>query len=210
MIKLHQLSQGSISYAWAAVAGKADNRLTRERLLCLNYRKLTLLLGFRWEEVPGMLEKRIGAVAVIVGEEVWVIGGGDGNGSASTEILELVANDPINWKWKSGPQLLNARYAHCSLLVNNRSEIVVIGGHSPDGIVGVVEVLDVTSGQVTTLAPEMPHLRWGSVCLPLDNGERIAVTGGMDNWFLPHKSVDVLDTVSWQWEEGEASTVEIT
>ena len=57
-----------------------------------------------------MLEKRIGAVAVIVGEDVWVIGGGDGNGSASTEILELEANDPINWKWKSGPQLLNARY----------------------------------------------------------------------------------------------------
>ena len=57
-----------------------------------------------------MLEKRIGAVAVILGEEVWVIGGGDGNGSASTEILELEANDPINWKWKSGPQLLNARY----------------------------------------------------------------------------------------------------
>ena len=97
-----------------------------------------------------------------------------------------------------------ARYAHCSLLVNNSSEIVVIGGHSPDGIVGVVEVLDVTSGQVTTLAPEMPHLRWGSVCLPLDNGERIAVTGGMDSWFLPHKSVDVLDTVSWRWEEGES------
>ena len=98
-----------------------------------------------------------------------------------------------------------SRYAHCSLLVKNSSEIVVIGGHSPDGIVGVVEVLDVASGQVSTLAPEMPHLRWGSVCLPLDdNGERIAVTGGMDNWFLPHKSVDVLNTVSWQWEGGEA------
>ena len=96
-----------------------------------------------------------------------------------------------------------SRYAHCSLLVKNSSEIVVIGGHSPDGIVGVVEVLDVTSGQVTTLAQEMPHLRWGSVCLPLDNGEKIAVTGGMDNWFLPHKSVDVLNTVSWQWEEGD-------
>ena len=72
----------------------------------------TFSVFFRWEEVPGMLEKRIGAVAVIVGEEVWVIGGGDGNGSASTEILELEDNDPINWKWNSGPQLLNARYGN--------------------------------------------------------------------------------------------------
>ena len=71
-----------------------------------------LRVFFRWEEVPGMLEKRIGAVAVIVGEDVWVIGGGDGNGSASTEILELETNDPTNWKWKSGPQLLNARYGN--------------------------------------------------------------------------------------------------
>lgn len=155
----------------------------------------------RWEEVPGMLEKRIGAVAVVLGEDVWVIGGGDGNGSASTEVLEL-GNDPTNWEWKSGPQLVNARYAHCSLLVNNKTEIVVIGGHSPDGIVGVVEVLDVRSGQVS-LAPEMPHLRWGSVCLPL-GGDKVAVAGGMDNLFLPHKTVDVLDTVSWKWEGSEA------
>ena len=74
--------------------------------------KADIAAFFRWEEIPGMLEKRIGAVAVIVGEEVWVIGGGDGNGSASTEILELIPNDPINWKWKSGPQLLNARYGN--------------------------------------------------------------------------------------------------
>ena len=36
-----------------------------------------------------MSEKRIGAVAVNLGNKVWVIGGGDSDGSDSTEILDL-------------------------------------------------------------------------------------------------------------------------
>ena len=129
-------------------------------------------------------------------EELWIVGGG--NGTAFRNIFVL--------RYSNGSFALDdelevsfARFGHCGATIDNK--IVIVGGQN-DGIVEMVEVIDMDMRTVEWSEEwSPPHRRWGSLCLPY-NDQMMMMMGGMDDFFLPHNTVDILDLTSMTWSPG--------
>ena len=97
--------------------------------------------------------------------------------------------------------LREARYGHCATLVGE-DRIVVIGGHS-EAIVESVEILNISNNTLEDSSHlRSPRARWGVNCVAEER--RVLVLGGMDSYFLPHNSLDILDLETSTWSRGPA------
>jgi len=155
-------------------------------------------------EMPlGML----GGASIKVGsgetEKLWAVGGGNGSALPYTFVLSEINGE---YKWRYGPQLHEARYSHCGSLIEDTSQVFIIGGHAMDGIVESVEVLDLETETVSLVKDvTTPHKRWGGKCFtqPGEDGiENILMTGGMDQFFVPHANMDMFNPYTLEWREG--------
>ena len=106
-----------------------------------------------------------------------------------------------SWSVSQEFQLKDARYGHCAALVGE-DKIVVIGGHS-EAIVETVEILNISNNTAEDCSDlRTPSARWGLTCTAL--GRSVLVLGGMDSYFLPHNSLDILDLETSTWSRGPA------
>jgi hypothetical protein len=85
----------------------------------------------QWTETPGMGVPRFEAAPVVIGDEIWLIGG---HGTRDEGILgdvkpDIVRLDPRRNQWREGPALPWQRWGSAAIQVNGR--LFVIGGIRP-------------------------------------------------------------------------------
>ena len=114
-----------------------------------------------WRPLPPMPHGLSGGGSVVGGEQLWAVGGGDGEtASGAVQILHLNSSSG-SWEWSEGPSLTRPRYGHCVVQVMvgwihvegvqvAEGKVLVVGGHDDQGIVDNVELIDLSSGQVSS------------------------------------------------------------
>ena len=128
------------------------------------------------EALPSMLQARASHAAVIVGGNLFVIGGygpGEITNSVQNSIEVLDLNDPREWK-QFPVRLREARYS-CSAVAIDEHEIYIIGGSNGGQILDSVEILN-TSTQTISQGPPMLESRMGFSAALI--GDSIVVAGG--------------------------------
>lgn len=70
-----------------------------------------------WRPLPPMPQGLSGGGSVSGGEQLWAVGGGDGEtASGAVQILHLNSSSG-SWEWTEGPSLTRPRYGHCVVQV---------------------------------------------------------------------------------------------
>jgi len=152
-----------------------------------NSTKLSIL--GEWTSLPHMQTKRSHCAAVSVGEQIYVVGGYDGNSS----LTSVEVYSPTSRKWTSLPPMQTKRY-YCAA-VSMGGQIYIMGGKGRKSRLSSVEVYNPISGQWKSL-PHMHTKRSG--CAAVSLGEQIYIIGGSDgNSNLT--SVEVYSPASRKW-----------
>ena len=165
-------STGSAIVAWddsrvIITGGRGDGHLKDS---VFAYNKDTM----ETETLPSMLQARASHAAVIVGGNLFVIGGFGPNGrSNSIEVLDL--NDPREWK-QFPVNLEIARYS-CSAVAIDEHEIYIIGGFGGHGdqILDSVEILNISTETISQGPPMLESRTEFAAALI---GDSIVVAGG--------------------------------
>ena len=125
------------------------------------------------ENLPSMLQARAGHAAVVVGGNLFVIGGLGPSGITMNNIEVLDLNDPR--EWKLFPVSLEiARYS-CSAVAIDEYEIYIIGGYGGGQILDSVEILNISTETISQ-GPPMLESRMGFAAALI--GDSIVVAGG--------------------------------
>jgi len=159
----------------------------------------------QWEHVTDMPFATSGGSGIPVKNKngdwsLWIVGGG--NGQEATKHTQILTpntdqNGKVSWDWSVGPSLKVARFAGCGVLHTQANKIFIIGGRDNDNMHRTMEIIDVVANTTQMVEGwETPQTRWGTLCQYFvnDNGSaKIALMGGMDNFFIPHKNVHFID-----------------
>ena len=135
--------------------------------------------------------RRRGAAAVVLNDEIWLIGGvRDGLSSARVDIY-----DPESDDWREGPALPQPRAGHSAAIVNG--ELHVFGGRSADMRTTLDEHWVLTDGRWVPQAA-MPVPRTEAAIAVL-GGEVWLIGGGAGSgFFAPFTAVDSVDVYTPQ------------
>ena len=147
----------------AIITGGSDGNTDRPSDSVFVYNKETM----ETENLPSMLQKRLGHCAIVVGGNLFVIGGylGPSRITNSVEVLDL--NDPR--EWKQFPVSLETVRCSCSAVAVNEHEIFIIGGFDGGGQhLNSVEILN-TVTQTISQGPPMLESRHGATAVFLED-----------------------------------------
>ena len=150
---------------------------------------------------------RSGAVAALVGEKVYVIGGGYKKPDGKFKFLTTVEiYSPAEDRWETGPDMIMP-HDYPGVAVSG-NDIYIMGGHHPDATEGgpskdpgfaFCERLNVVEGRWAEIAP-LPVPRFalkGDV-----SGSKILATGGVaftGKSLTEYDMIDIYDPVSNTW-----------
>jgi len=166
-----------------------------------------------WEHVTDMPYNSSGGSGIPIqnsdgGMSLWIIGGGNGDGAIThTQILtpSLDENGQEVWNWRLGPSLTTGRYGGCGVLHKQAGQIYIIGGRDNDVIHHSMEIINPFEATSEVMEGwEMPITRWGTSCEYLVDAQgegKIAIMGGMDQFFIPHKNLHLINQFG-EVEEG--------
>ena len=88
-----------------------------------------------WVDIKPMPTKRSGTAAFLVGEKIYVVGGGFKKPDGNFQFLKTVEiYDPNTDSWECGPDLLQPHDYPASTLIDET--IYILGGHHPDACLG--------------------------------------------------------------------------
>ena len=165
-----------------------------------------------WSWGRPMPTQRSGAVAAIVNNRIYVIGGGYKKPDGKFKFLTTVEiYDPERDNWETGPDMLMP-HDYPGVAVSGR-HIYIMGGHHPDATEGgpskdpgfsFCEVLDISKGRWAEIA-SLPVPRFALKGAVLD--EKIIVTGGVAFTGKSLKEYDLIDIYNpsgnvWEKEDG--------
>ena len=113
-----RLEYGLVEYGVVMAGGRRDDSVSAD---------CWMLSEGRWRSIPPMSGPRRGACSVIIDNEMWVMGGEDGeNYLATVEVYSPKTNS-----WRSCTPMSQRRFAAVAGVVGGR--VVVAGGWSGDG-----------------------------------------------------------------------------
>lgn len=155
------------------------------------------LVDGTWKELRPMPTPRAGAAAVVVGNDVYVIGGStsphDSGSLPGSGVVEIF--DTRTKTWSEGPELPTPRHHHAAAAVDG--VVTVVGGRDgPSFSMAAVEHLDTRTGRWRTGRP-LP-LASGALTAATSGG-RLIVTGGgddADGWVTP-ATWELISDGSW-------------
>ena len=144
--------------------------------------------GGRWRPIPPMSSPRCGACSVIIDNEMWVMGGedGDGNVSATVEVYSPKKNS-----WRSCTPMSQHRRDAFAGVVGGR--LVVVGGVDGDG--DVITSAEAYTGNGWTPLPHIPYPALMATACVL-NG-RLYVIGGLSSNRLQVLEMTEENGLSW-------------
>jgi hypothetical protein len=161
-----------------------------------------------WVTVRSMPTLRSGAMAVTLGDQIVVIGGGFKKPDGKFTFLRTVeCYSPAIDRWSPGPDLLQPHdYPACAVC---DGWVYILGGHHPDATEGgpqtdpgfaFCERWRPGAARWEEIAP-LPTPRFAASAVALDG--RVAVTGGVaftPNGFLEYDRVEVYESGRNAWE----------
>ena len=160
-----------------------------------------------WHKGSDMPTTRSGAVAAVLNNRIYVMGGGLRHEDGQFEFFRRVEiYDPETDAWSQGPDMLMPHDYPVSVVMGN--SIYVFGGHHPDAAKGgpmtdpgfsFCEVFDSPAETWREIAP-MPTPRFASAAVLL--GDRILVLGGAglrEDGFNNFDIVELYDPRTNQW-----------
>ena len=133
---------------------------------------------------------RRGAAAVVLNDEIWLIGGvRDGGSTAAVDIYDVKRGE-----WRTGPALPEARAGHAAVVLNGY--IHVFGGRSADMQRTVRDHYRISPGDRDwRVAPALPSARTEAAAAAL-NGEVWLIGGGAGaGFFAPFTAIDTVDVI---------------
>jgi len=153
-----------------------------------------------WEPRPSLPFPLSGGGSVVGGEQdLWAIGGGDGQ--VASEVTQVFRQNVTSgeWGWSQGPHLNHARYGHCATQMDD-GKVLVVGGHDDHDVLDSVEILNIASYEVTEMPTTNSHVPlWGGSCWAQDDG--VLMGGGMDGLFISHKNSYLLTYPDLRWQD---------
>jgi N-acetylneuraminic acid mutarotase len=172
----------------------------------LHYLKILIILLFvsfghsvsqGWHHGQKMPGARKGMNAVVLGDEIWILGGS----RKMHEVLSTVdVYDPVLDHWKDGgPDFQHARENATAQVFNGR--IYLFGGRKGHQVVSHVEMFDPNAGHWLTVS-EMPQPRFGLTSVLIDSS--IWTIGGTLKNNSSSPRVDIYYPNSNRWERLEA------
>jgi len=164
-----------------------------------------------WSYGSNMPTLRSGSVAQLVGDRIYVIGGGFKQENGTFKFLRTTEiYDPISDSWESGPDMLQPHDFPGGILHDNY--IYILGGHHPDAVVAgpqtdpgfdFCERLNLASGEWEQIA-SLPTPRFALTAVVIDN--KIVTMGGVafrPEGFNNFDHTEVYDPASNSWTHGE-------
>ena len=161
---------------------------------------------YRGKDMPTI---RSGAVAALLHDKIYVMGGGFRHNDGRFEFFKIVEiYDPEADKWDKGPDLLMPHDYPASVVINGC--IYVLGGHHPEATEGgpmsdpgfsFCEVFDPDKGIWMEIAP-MPTSRFAFAAVVLDN--KILALGGAgvrEEGFSNFDIVELYDPLMNKWSD---------
>ena len=163
------------------------------------------ILTNTWESGPELPSPRAAGKAVLVGTEIWVLGGvstgekGYNPVWVTTDLDSVVILDTITGTWREGPTMPQARAWFGAAVVG--TEKIFVMDHLG------VDVLDLNT-LTWSEGPPMPSPRTSlqAVAMGTDiyalfgTSERVGEAGG-----VIHSRIDILDTTTMTWREGPST-----
>jgi len=153
-----------------------------------------------WQPRPPLIFPLSGGGSILGGgDDLWAIGGGDGQAaSGMTQVLRQNSTSGESI-WSQGPALNKARYGHCAMQMED-GQVLVVGGHDDQGVLDAVELINLTSSEVTEMPTTGSHNPlWGGSCWLQDGS--LLVGGGMDGLFISHANAYSLTYPALNWQE---------
>ncbi len=133
---------------------------------------------------------RRGAAAVVVGQEIWLIGGI----SARTSSAAVDIYDVSTSTWREGPALPEPRAGHAAAVLDGR--IHVFGGRSADMQRTVRDHFQLDPATLEwTEGPELPVARTEAAAAALGNEVWLIGGGAGAGFFAPFTAVDTVDVI---------------
>lgn len=165
----------------------------------------------QWRYGSNMPTLRSGAIAQVVGDQIYVIGGGFKQENGTFKFLRTTEiYDPVKDSWRSGPDMIMPHDFPAGILHDNY--IYILGGHHPDAVVAgpqtdpgfeFCERLNIATGQWEELAP-LPTPRFALTAVVIDN--KIVTMGGVafrPEGFNNFDHTEVYDPQTNQWSHGD-------
>lgn len=141
-------------------------------------------------EAPSEINRR-GAAAVVMGDEIWLIGGArDGHAMARVDVYHTLSQS-----WRRAPDLPEPRAGHAAAVLNG--SIHVFGGRSADmrRTLASHVALD-ADAEVWRSLPDMPAARTESGVVSLDGTIWLIGGGSGAGFFAPFTALDAVDIFS--------------
>ncbi len=164
-----------------------------------------------WSSGTDMPTLRSGAIALTVGNAIYIVGGGFKQADGTFKFLPTTElYFPETDTWEKGPDMLQPHDYPAGALLDNH--IYIMGGHHPDAVVAgpqtdpgfeFCERLNLESNQWEEIAP-LPTPRFALDAVVIDN--RIVTMGGVaftPEGFNNFDHTEVFDPATGQWSPGE-------
>jgi len=161
-----------------------------------------VLAGFSWRTLPSLMTKRQNAMAAVVGETMYVLGGLNQSGL----LADVERLDPAESTWTSAPSLPAPQC--CAAAGALGTVIAVAGGYGPDGHTPTNALLlfDTTTGMWRS-GPPMPTARANAMGA-VWNGKFAVIGGGTEyGATVATGAIEIYDPVAGTWA---TSTLTVT
>lgn len=141
-------------------------------------------------EAPEEINRR-GAAAVVVGDEIWLVGGArDGQATARVDVYHTLSQT-----WRRGPDLPEPRAGHAAAILDG--VVHVFGGRSADMRRTLASHLTLDAGaEVWREEADMPAARTESGVVTLDGTIWLIGGGSGAGFFAPFTALDAVDIFS--------------
>ncbi len=164
-----------------------------------------------WDSGADMPTLRSGAIALTIGDAIYIIGGGFKQPDGTFKFLPTTEiYHPDTDTWESGPDMLQPHDYPAGVLLGDH--IYIMGGHHPDAVVAgpqtdpgfaFCERLDLRTGQWEEIAP-LPTPRFALDAVVIDG--RIVTLGGVaftPQGFNNFDHTEVFDPGTGEWSRGD-------
>jgi hypothetical protein len=157
-----------------------------------------------WSDVAGLQSIRGTTVALLVGEEVLVAGGGVG----AIPLTAAEVYDPLENRWRTTGSLQHARRGHQGVVLDD-GRVLIAGGFAEGEVLASAELYDPRS-QTWASTGSMRVGRLGHTLTLLPDGRVLAVGGtgaegdgaaGAGQTIRPQSSAELYDPASGTWQD---------
>jgi N-acetylneuraminic acid mutarotase len=148
-----------------------------------------------WEERAGLPEEIVKAGATVIGGEIVLAGGSNGNAPIRDLVDSLAFYDPVSDAWHRGPPILTMRTALSGVTVGG--VLFAVQGINDNGALDIIESFNPATGLWAQLEGAQTA-RFETAAAVLENC--IHVFGGIDFFSQRSKRHEVFDPQSGDWE----------